>query len=384
MKQPKTAVRTWEKTRLSYLVRHKRTGGYYARAYANGKEVWRSLKTKHFSVAESRLAEFLKTHREARNTQAEASSAKLTFGAAAAIYRQRLADNPKIKPRTRAYYGEILASLRKSWPSLSEMEVRKVTRAQCRDWAGRAAKGSSATRFNNSVAVLIHVFDVAIECGVIYSNPAVMLKRKPIRQKTLTLPTRAQFAEFIRTIETAGGRDSRNCADFAQGMAFTGCRKGEAAEIEWRDLEFENGMVVVRGDPVGGTKNSEVRRVPMIAEARALFEKLRAERTDEPKDAKVFLVRECQKAMDRAARFVGMDRITHHDLRHLFATICIESGVDVPTVASWLGHKDGGALAMKTYKHLRDEHSVAAAKKVTFAPVTETQEKVIPFATQSA
>ena len=49
-------------------------------------------------------------------------------------------------------------------------------------------------------------------------------------------------------------------------------------------------------------------------------------------------------------------KITHHDLRHLFATRCIESGVDIPTVARWLGHKDGGALAMKTYGHLRNEH----------------------------
>ena len=137
-----------------------------------------------------------------------ASSAKLTFGAAAEIYRQRLNDNVNIKPRTREYYAEILASLKKSWPNLSETEVRRVTPALCRDWAARIAKGSSATRFNNSVAVLRHVFDVAIECGVIYSNPAAMLKRKPIRQKTLTLPTRAQFADFVRTMETAGGRDS--------------------------------------------------------------------------------------------------------------------------------------------------------------------------------
>jgi integrase len=64
-------------------------------------------------------------------------------------------------------------------------------------------------------------------------------------------------------------------------------------------------------------------------------------------DAKVFLVRECQKSMDRTASLVGMARITHHDLRHFFATVAIESGVDVPTVSRWLGHKDGGALAMK-------------------------------------
>jgi len=59
-------------------------------------------------------------------------------------------------------------------------------------------------------------------------------------------------------------------------------------------------------------------------------------------------------------------RITHHDLRHLFATRCIESGVDIPTVSRWLGHKDGGALAMRTYGHLRDEHSQMMAAKVSF------------------
>jgi integrase len=78
------------------------------------------------------------------------------------------------------------------------------------------------------------------------------------------------------------------------------------------------------------------------------------------------LVRECQKAMNRAANIVGTPRITHHDLRHLFATRCIESGVDIPTVSRWLGHKDGGALAMKTYGHLRNEHSQAMALKVKF------------------
>jgi hypothetical protein len=44
----------------------------------------------------------------------------------------------------------------------------------------------------------------------------------------------------------------------------------------------------------------------------------------------------------------------------------IESGVDIPTVARWLGHKDGGALAMKTYGHLRNEHSQQMAQKVKF------------------
>lgn len=58
--------------------------------------------------------------------------------------------------------------------------------------------------------------------------------------------------------------------------------------------------------------------------------------------------RECQKAMERPAKVVGITCITHHDLRHLFATRCIESGVDIPTVSRWLGHKNGGAPAMRS------------------------------------
>ena len=97
-----------------------------------------------------------------------------------------------------------------------------------------------------------------------------------------------------------------------------------------------------------------------------LLKRLRAERAEEPPTTAVMKIQECQKAMDRACRELGIDRITHHDLRHFFATICIEAGIDIPTVSRWLGHKDGGALAMRVHGHLRDHHSQAMAQKVTF------------------
>ena len=120
-----------------------------------------------------------------------------------------------------------------------------------------------------------------------------------------------------------------------------------------------------------GTKNGEVRRVPMIPQARGLFERRQKDRQGEPASATVFLVHESQKSIDRAAEKVGMARITHHDLRHFIATVNIESGVDIPTVSRWLGHKDGGALAMRTYRHLRHEHSIAQARKVSFVPAQQ-------------
>jgi integrase len=214
---------------------------------------------------------------------------------------------------------------------------------------------------------------------VIYSNPAAVLKNAPVRGKEIALPSIEKFNALIAQMRVRGGGDSRNCADFASGLAFTGCRLGEANALEWRDIDFETGEVLVRGDAETGTKNWEVRRVPLIPDARGLFERMRSERASEPLDAKVFLVRRCPKALTYACKQVGTPRLTHHDLRHLFATRCIESGVDIPTVSRWLGHKDGGSLLMKTYGHLRREHSIAQAQRVTFTQVPAKTADVIAF-----
>jgi len=371
-------MKTWEKTRLQNLLRHK-SGRYYARTFNNNKEIWKSLRTAHFSVAKARLSEFLREHQEKRVNGLSEASAKMTFGEALKIHQQNQADDVTIKPSTRHYWKQVFMALLKSWPGLEDRELRRITKTDCKEWARRFRKVASSTRYNNTLAGLRHVFDVAIEAGVIYGNPAAKLERVPVRAKQLTLPSREQFVQLVEAVESAGAWCSRDCADLLRGLAFTGCRTGEAAQIEWRDVDFDAGEIVVRGDAETGTKNWTVRRVPMIPDARALFERMRGERAGEPLNEKVFRVREAQRAINHAARKVGMARIVHHDLRHLFATRCIESGVDIPTVSRWLGHKDGGALAMKTYGHLRREHSIAQAQKVSFTPADAKQADVIPF-----
>src|SRR5438046_8541806 len=101
--KPQKSTKTWTKTRNPNLLRHK-SGRYYARAYAGGKEVWKSLKTSHFGVAEARLAEFLKEHRERVSNSSGEVSAKMSFGEAAAIHLRNVDDNPRIKPSTRKYW----------------------------------------------------------------------------------------------------------------------------------------------------------------------------------------------------------------------------------------------------------------------------------------
>jgi integrase len=96
---------------------------------------------------------------------------------------------------------------------------------------------------------------------------------------------------------------------------------------------------------------------------RQLLEKMRAEQPGEVPDKTVLQVFERQKSIDRAAKLTGAKRITYHNLRQLFVTRCIENGVDILGFRAGL---DGGALCMKTYEHLRDEHSSNEAKKVPF------------------
>ncbi len=161
-----------------------------------------------------------------------------------------------------------------------------------------------------------------------------------------------------------------HCADLVEFLAYSGLRIDEAKWVLWKHCDFERGELLVTGDPNNqGTKNRESRRVPMIPALRTLLLRLHQEasriRKLEPDD-RLLVVTTAKDAMDRAAKVTRTPRITHHDLRHLYATNCIEAGVDIPTVSKWLGHKDGGSLAIRVYGHLRNEHSLESAKKVTF------------------
>ena len=373
---PKGDESRWQRTHFANLVRYKSSKTYFARIRIDGKLIRRSLDTTVLSVAKLRLADLEAGERKQAEHQVEATDGKMTVGYAVATFRHRLAGDATVKPRTREYHEERIKALLKSWPGLEQTEIRHVTKSECLDWAAKFAEkpGStqppqkrSATAFNHTVGILKRILDLGVETGVRYDNPARFIKRVSERPKKPVLPEMDQFDAFVAEIEHSGSRHSKPCAELVRFLAYGGFRKTEAANITWGDCDFTRSKITVRGDPETGTKNSEVREVPMIPDMRQFLDRLRSERPQEPPEAIVMQVHECQKAMDRAARVIGMHRITHHDLRHLFATRAIESGVDIPTVSRWLGHKDGGALAMKVYGHLRDQHSVAMAQKVTFS-----------------
>ncbi len=356
----------WQKTQYTNLIRYLPSGIYFARFRVHGKLIRKSLKTGAQTVAKLRLADLEKAERQSADSSVNATRGKLTFGEAVRICQKRIAGDVSLKQRSKNYYGERVTALLKSWRGLEKLDIRKITKTDCITWAADFGKDSSPTAFNNTLKVLRDVIEIGIESGARYDNPALSIKRASVRPKKLQLPEFSKFQEFVSTIEEFGGRFSRHCADLVRFLAYGGFRKSEAALVQWQDCDFEKSKIMVFGDPESRTKNGEFRVVPMIPNMSELLGRVKLERPDAKPNERVMLVRECQKAMDHAAEKLGIPRITHHDLRHLFATRCIESGVDIPTVSRWLGHKDGGALAMKTYGHLRNEHSQAMAAKVKF------------------
>ena len=49
--------------------------------------------------------------------------------------------------------------------------------------------------------------------------------------------------------------------------------------------------------------------------------------------------------------------------------MAVMAGLDFMTVASWVGHQDGGVLIGKVYGHLANAHKKAMAAKMNFGPI---------------
>jgi integrase len=357
----------WQKTKTQHLIRYLPKGTFYAYFKVGGKPFRKSLRTDVYSVAKLRLADHIAEQRELAEASANHAAGRLTFADVVQQYRGRIESEPRLKPASRAYRLMTVDFIVKSWPMILTKKIGKITYRECADWLRHYQTKYAPSVVNNSIGTLRAIFNEAIECGARFSNPALRLKRVRMRQRPLALPARAQFLDFVEAIRSAGARQSKDCADFVSFLAYSGLRKGEGKFVTWSDVDFENGEIIVRGDPLTGTKNNEIRRVPIIPELREMLVAMRDARRIEKASDRVLRVNEAEKSMRAAARKIGIAHVRHHDLRHLFASTCIESGVDIPTVSRWLGHKDGGALAMKVYGHLRREHSAAQAQRVRFA-----------------
>ncbi len=66
-----------------------------------------------------------------------------------------------------------------------------------------------------------------------------------------------------------------------------------------------------------------------------------------------------QKVLDRAE----CKRVRFHDLRHTFATMALDHGMDVKTLSATIGHTSS-ATTLDVYSHITTEMQIKAARSI--------------------
>jgi len=358
----KSGKSTQELRRVSEcLYRSQQSGVYYAILKRKGKQIKRSLRTSDKTLAKRRLAELSK------------KAVALTQGGDSAITFDNLAKrwlravSSQMKPSSLRRQATVVKGLGRVF---GLTQTRRITKSMVEEWAVTRGKQISARTFNYDRETLIRILDYAVRDGLMLDNPALVIKRKKVRTKQIIIPTRKQFLSLVEAIRELRA-DALFAADLCELLAYSGCRLGEAVAIEWGDIDFDSKRFVVTGGEIG-TKNHEVRTVPLFPAFENLLLRLRDnEPTPPDKEETIAKIASAKKAMITACRNAELPHFTHHSLRHFFCSNAIEAGVDFKAIAGWLGHKDGGLLVAKTYGHLRDEHSALMAQRMTFEAVTD-------------
>jgi integrase len=349
------------------LLQYASSGTYFARIKIKDKLIRQSLGTTVWTTAQLKLVDFLKDKHANRK---KAEKPKVHFRDAVELLRKRVQHDSAMKESSKGYRQLCIRKIKSSWPDLWNHTLDEITPPQCRNWSTNLKNDIASQYFNNVVGTLRLVFAEGIKAqvqsgGEKIENPVAELSRAKIPQKILHLPERDQFKNLVANIKKSGswGPKAANLVEF---LAYSGTRLyTEAQWVNWEDVDWKRQEIIIRGNPETGTKNWEIRRIPIMADMEDLLRRMQADRGGACK-GKIMEITECPITLQKACSDIGLAKLRHHDLRHLFATRCIESGVDIPTVSRWLGHKDGGALAMRTYGHLRNEHSQQMAQKVRF------------------
>ena len=354
-------------TRVAQNLYRYKTGTYYAFVKKTGRRLHRSLKTNDRKLADRRLADFKNKSRGL----AVGDEANASFGVLARhwleIHRHALSASTA-KRKT-----QFIQALE---PFFNGTALRNIRQMHCEKWVLERGVKLSPSSFNHELGLMKAVLAFARKRGLILDSPAADIARKRISQPVINVPTREQLKALIAAIRDSDGRADSQAkakagADLVELLAYSGCRLGEARALRWKHVNFDSNRLTVPGTK----SDSSNRAIPMSARLRELLQRLQGENPAAGPHDFILKYKTARKCLETACRKLGLPVFGHHAMRHFFATCAIESGVDVPTVSRWLGHKDGGQLAMKVYTHTRPAHSDAMIAPVSF----DQTQKIVPI-----
>ena len=229
-------------------------------------------------------------------------------------------------------------------------------------------RGLSPKTVRNIHQILSSALKLAQEQRIILTNPAEGCALPKVEHREMkTLPVE-QLQSFLRE-----AKDSGVFALYYLELA-TGLRRGELLGLKWEDIDLEHGDLRVRrqiarinGQVVEAplkTKNA-YRTLPLAEDTISILKEQKKKVGSSPwvfpsatggpisPDSVLHM-------LHRVLKRAGLPEVRFHDLRHTFATLALQNGVDIKTVSGMLGHFSAG-FTLDTYAHVTTSAQKAAA-----------------------
>ncbi|MCX8133646.1 MAG: site-specific integrase [Roseococcus sp.] len=322
-------------------------GGWPALGLADAREKARALRVSVRDGADP-IAEARKMRAIGRDARAGIG----TLGALLDLYGGPVAkpgDAPADAPKPRAIGP---GRDRKTWPEMrrkvetvfAELLRRPLVTLTAGDFQMAADAYPSKASASAAVRYVRPILKWAARRGYVAREAALIDPPAPVRRRERVL-TREELAALLPAL--AGGDPFRRALMF---MLLTLCRRDEAAEARWRDVDLDAAEW-----RIAETKNGRPHRVPLSRQAVAL---LRAIGPGAP-DARVFAtsgggkLANWDRATKRLMRETGTAGWTRHDLRRTGATLLGEMGVEPHVIEAALNHASVHSPLAAVYNRAR-------------------------------
>ena len=212
----------------------------------------------------------------------------------------------------------------------------------------------------------------AVEEGLIVSNPAGDCKLPPKRYAEMKVLTHEEMYRMLVQAKAEGLFEL-----FFLDLS-TGLRRGELLGLQWEDVDFgkkelhiKRQVTRVEGPLTISTPKTKrsARPVPLsdfTLYVLAEYKKSSSSKWIFPSPVNPDIPREpasVRKRLSDILERAGCKHVRFHDLHHTFATMALENGIDIKTLAEILGHNTV-ATTINTYTHSTAEMQAAAAQKI--------------------
>ena len=261
---------------------------------------------------------------------------------------------------------------------LTSREIQKMYKDLQENGRLRNSQRSKQPGLSNSTVRGIHMMlhnalDRAVKERLILRNPTEDCIIPKIQKQEMKILHPEDMKAYLEAAE------KRGVLPMFYLELVTGLRKGELTALLWSDLDEKRCIISVSKQAVGDRhRNVEISRpktensVRKISIPQSVVELLHQEHEKHPdnpwmfpspKTGEMYHPDSIAKLHEKILRDTGLEHIRFHDLRHTFATMALQNGVDVKTVSLMLGHYDAG-FTLRTYTHATRQMQERAAEKM--------------------